>query len=100
MSFKGWTKLDSYSWRHDGNNLGQNKLNICRKEPDTPKGIGRHVSETRGQSQHGYVLVYTINDAPSEYASGSHVISEHDTLAEAERAAADVQRNNPSAPPL
>lgn len=98
--FKGWTKMDEYSWRHDGNNQGANKLNIFTKDEDEFKNIGDHVSDVGASQSKTYLLVYTVNDSPSDYDSGSHIISEHNTIDEAERAASEVQRDNPNSVPL
>lgn len=99
-SYKGWTKMAEYSWRHDGNNQGANKLNIFLKDEDEFKNIGDHVGDAGGQRGAEYMLVYTVNDSPSDYDSGSHVLDEFDTLDEAKRAATKVQKNNPSDAPL
>lgn len=92
--------MDEYSWRHDGNNQGANKLNIFIKDENQFKNIGEHVGDVGGQRGATYLLVYTVNDSPSDYDSGSHVLDEFGTLDDAERAATEVQKNNPDDAPL
>lgn len=100
-SYKGWTKMDEYSWRHDGNNQGANKLNIFLKDEDEFKNIGEHVADVDiSGGGNTYLLVYTVNDSPSDYDSGSQVLSEHSTLDTASKAATTVRKNNPESVPL
>lgn len=91
--------MDEYSWRHDGNNQGANKLNIFLKDEDEFKNMGEHVADATNP-RGPYLLVYTVNDSPSDYDSGSHVLSEHSTLEEASKSATEVRKNNPSSVPL
>jgi len=100
-SYKGWTKMDEGSWRHDGNNQGANKLNIHIKDEDEFKNIGIHIAgvKTRRHAD-TYLLVYTVNDSPTEYESGSHILGEFNTLDEVKKAATQVQKNNPDDTPL
>lgn len=92
--------MDKHSWRHDGSPQGQNKLNICVKEEGRYKDIGDHVNDVDTSQSDTYFLVYTVNNSPSEFDSGSHILSEHDTIADAAKEASDVQRNNPTSVPL
>lgn len=100
-SYKGWTKMDDNSWRHDGNNQGANKLNIVIKDEDEFKNIGLHVSDVEGRlNAEKYLLIYTVNDSPSDYDSGSHILDEFDTIDEAKKAASQVQKDNPNDAPV
>lgn len=92
MSIKGWTKMDECSWRHDGCYF--NKLNVNVKDPEEIRDIGEHASTFEGRSSEGYLLVYNVVDPQSHDYTGRYVLSEHTTKEEANRAAAEVMRDN------
>lgn len=100
MAIKGWTKMDDDSWRHDGNNQGQNKLNIHLKDEDAFKNVGDHIADVGGQHGATYLVTYTVNDSPSEAETGTHVLESFSSVKDARAFASDVRRENPDTLPL
>lgn len=98
--FEGWTKMDEYSWRHDGSEIGQNKLNIFLKDEDEYKNMGEHAGDVNLNGYETYLVVYTVNDAPTDVESGSHILSEHSSLRDAENAASKIRQENPNSEPV
>jgi len=78
--------MDVGSWRHDASENHQNKLNIYADHGDTKE----HISNDRsGLGRAGsYDLTYTYHDG----RTGSYVVDDYDTMAEAKRAATRFQR--------
>ena len=88
---KGWTKMDEYSWRHDGYALSH-KLNVFVDD-------GTHENHASSSTGSEYIVLYTVNNSEMG-PSGSHVLADgFTTKKDAHKKATQIMRDNPDSLP-